>query len=398
MRNRILHLADLHLGAAADSNLPESLAQKLRECRDGFPDRLAEHLARPDCPIGLVLVVGDLLDRHDPPEELETRIRRAFAAFAQTVPVITVPGNHDELSYRDCPYRRGDWPGVVVRNATPEVVWHGPIGTDGYLVVVAAAYEAGKARPGTELRFPPVEELRASRAFPDHARFLAAVHGTVTDYFSERVVEGERCFRVSHRQVAEAGYDYLALGHIHRPRSWRAGNCHAVYPGPIVGPLASDPGSGTWVCVQVTAPSLIPETSPPPPTVIPTRWNVIGEDLAPEEDVPAVLQRITRRITAAGDSPTVVRLQGRTLHSELCSELRRRLADAGLFAVITADALEAMPAVDPDQLAREESLTGCFVRQWRAWVEAEKPAEALAKAALLEGLHALGWNEGGEVS
>ena len=395
MRNRILHLADLHLGAAADSDLPERSAEKLRDCRDRLLDRLADYVTQPESPIGLVLIVGDLFDRHDPPQDLETRVRQALAASARTVPVITVPGNHDELSYRDCPYRRGDWPGVLVRNSSPEVVWHGPIGPEGYLVIVSAAYEAGKARPGTELRFPPVRELRASGAFPDHARFLAAVHGTVTDYFSGRVVEGERCFRVSHRQVAEAGYDYLALGHIHRPCSWQAGTCHAVYPGPVVGPIASDPGTGTWVSVRVAGPSLIAETSAAPSAVVPTRWNVVEEQVAPEESVQSVLERITPRITAGGDDPTVLRLQGRTSHSELCSELRRRLADAGLSAVIRGDELEALPEADAEQLAREESLTGCFVRKWRAWREAEKPEESLAAAVLWEGLHALGWSEGG---
>lgn len=374
--------------------MPGTLAQKLRDCRDGLLDRLADYLAQPDCPIGLVLIVGDLFNRHDPPPELETRVRRAIAASARSVPVITVPGNHDELSYRDCPYRRGDWPGVLVRNTSPEVVWHGPIEPDGYLVVVSAAYEAGKARPGTELRFPPVSELRSRHAIPDHARFLAAVHGTVTDYFSERVVEGERCFRVSHRQVAEAGYDYLALGHIHRPRRWRIGSCEAVYPGPVVGAIASDPGTGTWVCVRVAVSSLIVETSPAPPAVVPTRWNVVEDHVTPEEAVSSVLERITRRVTSGADQPTVVRLQGRTSFSELDGELRRRLADAGLFAVIKADAVEALPELDAEQLAREESLTGCFVRKWRAWGEAEKPDESLASAALLEGLHALGWKEG----
>lgn len=395
MRNRILHLADLHLGAAADSDLPESSAQKLRDCRDGILDRLADYLAQPDCPVGLVIIVGDLFDRHDPPQELETRVRRAIAVAARSVPVITVPGNHDELSYRDCPYRRGDWPGVLVRNTSPEVVWHGPIEPDGYLVIVSAAYEAGKARPGTELRFPPVHELRASHAIPDHARFLAAVHGTVTDYFSERVIEGERCFRVSHRQVAEAGYDYLALGHIHRPHRWRIGSCDAVYPGPVVGPIASDPGTGTWASVRVAVSSLIVETSPAPPAVIPTHWNVVEDQVAAEEAVSSVLERIMRRVAAEPQHPAVVRLHGRTSFSELHDELRRRLADAGLSAVIQADALEAVPEADVDQLAREESLTGCFVRKWRAWVEAEKPAESLASAALWEGLHALGWKQGG---
>lgn len=396
MRNRILHLADLHLGAAVDGDLPDHAAQKLRDCRDGFLDRLADYLAQPDCPIGLVLIVGDLFDRHDPPEELETRIRRVVAASARSVPVITVPGNHDELSYRDCPYRRGDWPGVLVRNPLPEVVWHGPIEPDGYLVVVSAAYEAGKTRPGTELRFPTVRELRASHAFPEHARFVAAAHATVTDYFGGRVVEGERCFRVSHRHVADAGYDYLALGHIHRSRSWRAGSCQAVYPGPVVGPTASDPGTGTWVSVRVTPTSLIAEASPAPPMVVPTRWNVVEEHIAPEEPVPSILERIARRVTGGGDHPTIVRLQGRTSHSDLCGELRRGLADAGLSAVIREDDLEVLPEADADQLAREESLTGCFVRKWRAWVEAAKPDQSLAWAALLEGLQALGWKEGGD--
>ncbi len=395
MRERILHLADLHIGATVDARLPEPAAGILRDCRDAILSRLATFLARSDSTIGLVLIAGDLFDRHDPIPELENQVRRAIASAAAMVPVITVPGNHDELSYPECLYRRGDWPGVLVRNVEPDVVWHGPFGQDGYLVVVSAAYEAGRTRSGTELRFPPVTELQSKYGIPDGACYLAAVHATVTDYFSDRVVEGERCFRVSHRQVAEAGYHYLALGHVHSSRSWRHGLCEAVYPGPVVGPRAGDPGRGAWECLRVGVSSLIRETQSAPDAVIPTRWQVVEEEIDPDESAASVVERIRRGMVGGVERPTVVRLRGRTVHPNLCEALTRRLADAGFAAIVSADELESLPAVDPSQLAREESLTGYFVREWQAWVEAEKPDRTLATMALMEGLSALGWKEGG---
>ncbi|RMF99551.1 MAG: hypothetical protein D6741_08275 [Planctomycetota bacterium] len=79
MRDRILHLADLHLGAnpAASfcADFPDA-ATRFRENRDSVLERIADWVEDEASRVGLVLVAGDLFHRHDPPADLVDRVRR----------------------------------------------------------------------------------------------------------------------------------------------------------------------------------------------------------------------------------------------------------------------------------------------------------------------------------
>ncbi|MGB4726025.1 MAG: metallophosphoesterase, partial [Thermogutta sp.] len=128
MRDTILHLADLHLDASPEARLDDAVRAWLLGARRRILNALASWIARDESRIGLVLIAGDLFDRHDPPQEVVSEARTALAEIARLVPVVTVPGNHDEYSYAQCVYRRGDWPGVLVTSPEPQLVWKGQLG------------------------------------------------------------------------------------------------------------------------------------------------------------------------------------------------------------------------------------------------------------------------------
>ncbi|MFN2323429.1 MAG: exonuclease SbcCD subunit D, partial [Trueperaceae bacterium] len=142
---RLLHLADLHLGWSP-RGLSEDRARLRRERRDGLL-RQAVDVALSEA-VDAVLIAGDLFERHRPdPATLAAALAELRRLTDAGIALVTVPGNHDELSYANSVYRTeaDRWPGVLVTRPT-----FGPVATlrlDGHDVHVAALAYVGGVTP-----------------------------------------------------------------------------------------------------------------------------------------------------------------------------------------------------------------------------------------------------------
>jgi len=377
MRDWILHLADLHLGAPVSARLQSlnpSLHEAFQRSRGGLLGRLAAWIADPLNRVGLVLIAGDLFHSYRPDESLAADVRTALAQIAAVVPVITVPGNHDEYSYADCVYRQGRWPGILVTGTEPAEVWRSEWPEAGSLSVWSAAYVAGSVPPGSQLKFPPVSSPG-----------VAMAHATLSDHFPGLA---DRCFRLGHDQVAAAGYRYLAVGHIHTPRRWTLGRCEAVYPGPPVGPSPSDPGSAALTAVELRAGAAqlhrIEDAS-----LLGHRWVCRRVRVEPGEKPQQVAQRC---LTALPDDPrqiAVLLLEGSVESEDVAAQLQQLLLEEGRTAVLDSAEVTLAPPPDLETLLREQTLAGEFARAWRDWQQQAGPEANYATRVLYEGLEAL---------
>lgn len=392
MRDCILHLADLHLGATVEPRLDDDQRSRLERVRNGVLDRLAEWITADNSPVGLVLIAGDLFDRHDPPPELVGQVRVALSQIARTVPVITLPGNHDELSYAHCVYRQGDWPGTLVTTAGPSVVWRGELASGRACTVVSAAYQAGKVPPGQKVALPSRRDVLGSDG--EDGVLIGVLHGTLSDRFPPDFAKNERCFCLSHQDAAKSGYNYLALGHFHRRQQWNAGGSLAHYPGPPLGPRVSDPGCGAFSLVHFEAPAARIEAIDARP-ILGCRWQITDLQTTADQTVQEIAERIAASLPGDSDSGVlpVVCLEGTTHQANLPEAVQQCLSESGRKClVVGADLQEVIPP-EVDRLAQEESLVGYFVRCWKAWSQAENPPPEKTTAVLYEGLFALGWGE-----
>ena len=184
---KLIHTADLHLGAQNTAKLPLHLAERRRE---ELLDTFAAIAALAEREGAAVLIAGDLFDT-TPPQE------RALSAFLDTVRhyagvrFFCLPGNHDG----------GRFPKV----ALPEnlTVFLGEI--DCFSVGDTDIY--GISPEGDF----PYDQLR-----PDPARHnIVVAHGTVR----EGGAPAEGAIVLS--RLAGRGIDYLALGHFHSMRIGR---------------------------------------------------------------------------------------------------------------------------------------------------------------------------------
>ena len=211
---RFLHLADLHIGFRV-TRFDEGTAGKLREARFQALDNAIQVAEKRDA--DFILIAGDLFDDNGVSTADATR---AFSMLEhRPMPVYVLPGNHD-------PYCAGS-----VWQRDP---WAGSGGTSIQLLVRPEPTEVGES---TVLLPCPVTTNRSSHdptdwVTPapgrDRIRIIAA-HGTVMDR--------EPLPPDDHPIPADApdarAVDYIALGHWHSPRTFRArdGAARMAYAG-----------------------------------------------------------------------------------------------------------------------------------------------------------------------
>ena len=200
---RILHAADLHMDSAFESLVSRKAAQRRAEQRS-LLTRLAA-LVRTEG-VDLVLLSGDLFDSDSAYFETLDAMERFLAEL--TVPVIIAPGNHDYYSAVS-PYAR-------LKYAENVHIFK-----------------------GTEMEctdFPALSARVCGGAFTD-----AAVGPVLSSFRCERE-EGVWQLLCAHAEVgfapvneqalAQSGFDYAALGHIHKPSGLRrSGNTWYSWPG-----------------------------------------------------------------------------------------------------------------------------------------------------------------------
>ena len=200
---KIIHTADIHLG---DDLQPEIAARAFL----GVLNRVVAEAA------DLLVIAGDLFDSN--------RAARANLDFALehlsrlSVPVVLLPGNHDPFDEQSV-YREVD-----LKERCPSI--HLISATDGELLRFPRLSLTVWGRPVVE-HSPQFEPLGSIPPRSSGDWHIAVAHGF-------HVATGEESFRSSpipDEAIAQAGWDYLALGHVHPYRDVSRGDVVACYSG-----------------------------------------------------------------------------------------------------------------------------------------------------------------------
>lgn len=202
---KILHSADWHLDSAFVGRDPQAVARLRRE-QLRLPGKIAELCRENKC--DLMLLSGDLFEGAWTRDSLDA-VRSALQEAA--VPVFISPGNHDFCA-PDSPWLTESWPENVhiFKNPTVESV----------------------AVPQLDCRV-----YGAGFASMDCGALLDGFHAEGSEAYRIGVFHGDAVQKkspynpISQAQVAASGLDYLALGHIHKTGSFRAGETLCAWPG-----------------------------------------------------------------------------------------------------------------------------------------------------------------------
>lgn len=329
---RFLHAADLHLDSAFAALPAEKARQRRRESRE-LLTRLVT-LAREEA-VDAVLLAGDLFDGvHVYPEtiaQLQDALRR------MTCPVFIAPGNHDPYG-RTSPYARESWPDHVHIFTAEQVT---AVQQTGFTVHGAAFTDHHRVS----------EPLASYRAPQDGTIHLLCLHGAVEE-------PGSEYGNITRAQIAQSGFTYLALGHIHQySGAQQCGGSVWAYSGCTEGRGFDECGEKGAVIADIV-PGRVNLTFVP---LARRCYRICREDVT-GRSAAEVLERLTCyaedicRVILTGESDSV--------------DLRALSADyaARFYALQLRD--ETRPTQDLWQRVGEDSLRGLFLQKLRAQYEA----------------------------
>lgn len=210
---RILHLADLHLDSPFSLRSPREAERRRTELRSDLSSIMMYIRAQK---VDVCLIAGDLFDSESVTGETRALLEREFSSCPSCRFFIS-PGNHDPLT-AGSPYTVMHLPeNVHVFSPQKSRVCLDDLGADVY----GFAFD-GKNDRGNPLKgYPPLDKTRIN---------LLCCHGDLDGGAESPYGAFTRA------DIASSGFDYVALGHIHKGTGLQCENgVYWAYPGCVEG-------------------------------------------------------------------------------------------------------------------------------------------------------------------
>lgn len=271
---KLLHSADWHLDAPM-TGFSDAQREFLRQELRRIPEKVVRLARREGC--DAMLLAGDIFDGVPSRDTLEL-VKKALAE--SDMPVLIAPGNHDFCT-SDSPWCSEPWPeNVFIFTGGMESV---PI-PDLDLRIYGAGYRS--------MDCPPL--LEGFQAQGQETYQIALLHGDPTQKNSPYCP-------ITATQVRESGLDYLALGHIHKAGTFRAGKTLSAWPGCPMGRGWDETGDKGVCIVTLGDPVQVQAVALDTPRFFDLTVEVDGDARAALDGVlPAVQSRDFYRVTLKG--------------------------------------------------------------------------------------------------
>lgn len=352
---RIIHTADVHLGARHDDLGEQASAQRERQFA-AFVATIDQAIAEK---VDLVLIAGDLFDSNVQPrrsvERVAAQLKRLVAAKIRTV---ILPGTHDAYD-RSSIYRAYDLKSLA--GSAPDDDWVTVLTPERRAIHIAACDVVVHGPVFSTKRAPhsPMQDIDVASQKAKATWQVGMVHGAVaipgkTD--RDDVV-------ITSEEIGASGLDYLALGHWHSAQQARASGVTYAYAG-APEPVAVDQDrAGRVLHVQLEETAAGRTVTVTDRQVGRTRFEKLDLDAAGITTQPALIESLARKGNA--DLVLDVRIVGvrpdeLDLHPD---EIEAALAPA--FLKVRVRDL-SLPALTEGTLPSPDTIAGAFIRDLEA--------------------------------
>lgn len=367
---RLIHTADVHLGARHDDLGEQAAAQRERQFA-AFKAAVDLALAEK---VDLFLIAGDLFDSNAQPrrsvERVAAELKRLSAARIRTV---IIPGTHDVYDKASI-YRAYDLPALAGNGPADDLVTvldpdHPSVHLATCDVVVFGPVFATKRAP-----YSPLRDLDASRDQTAATWRIGMVHGAIaipgkTD--RDEVV-------ITTEEIAATHLDYLALGHWHSAQTGHAGTVTYAYSGAPEAVALDQDRAGKALLVELEERNGARTVTLEERQVGRTRFEKREIDATTVASQPALIESLA----AAADPDLVldVRVVGvRPDELDLdLDEIEASLAPSFL-KVRVRDA--SLPALTGGPLPSPDTIAGAFIRDLEARIAELEAAGSTTEAA-----------------
>lgn len=365
---RFLHAADLHLDSrfAGLAHIPPAVRSYLRESTFAALGRLVRVAIQEN--VDFVVISGDVYDVSDASLQGQLRFHEALEELGQHgISVFLIHGNHDPLDGLrltvDLPKHVTVFGGVKPDHAT---AYRRSDGKE-IAIVSGISYPTAKVMENTAVTF--------SRKPGSSLFHIALLHGNI-----DGDLQHETYSPCSRRDLIERGFDYWALGHIHK-RNILHERPTIVYPGNIQGRSVKETGPKGCYVVDVNEANNVTLHFHELDLV---RWQVkeisidglsneaewiqsVEQGVEEIRDQHSELMSVVRfRLTGRGDVHRLLAEKGSV--DDLLSELQRRETlraernDYKGLVWTEGFAVESGLAIDHDRLMNEDSFLGEMLR------------------------------------
>ena len=351
---RLLHTADVHLGARHGDLGEQAAAQRERQFA-AFRATVDLALAEK---VDLFLIAGDLFDTNTQPRRSVERVAAELKRLADaTIRTVIIPGTHDVYDrssiYRayDLSALAGQAPGnglvTVLTPDSPEI---------DIPILEAIAY--GRMFP---TKRAPLSPLSGFHAAPTEQRTwrIGLIHGSLlilgkTDH-DDVVFNAE--------EVAASGLDYLALGHWHSFVEGKAGSTTYAYPGSPEAVAVDQAGSGNVLLVTLDGSGTTKTVTVEKRQVGRTRFAKLDIDAATVASQPALIE--TLRANADPNLVLDARLTGvRPDELDIEAEEVETALAPGFLKIRFRD--RSVAALSGDARPPGDTILGAFIRDTEA--------------------------------
>lgn len=346
---KVMHLADVHLGAAPDSGRPWSEERK-KEIWETF-ERAVAFAGKEKA--DLLLIAGDLFHRQPLLRELK-EVNYQFSTIPETK-VVIIAGNHDYIKsnsyYRTFVFSENV---TFFREEKCQSVWFRDLNTEIYGI----SYNHREIREDLSSCLKP--------AHPERINVLLTHGGD------------EKHQPINMKKLAAAGFDYTALGHIHIPRSEAEGRVN--YAGALEPVDCNDTGEHGFYIGEITKKQVKMKFHP---FALRTYYHLHYE--ADKQTTDGQLKDDIRKKTEELGPDNLYRiwLEGRR-HPDMEFDTERLMKLPNIVDVMD----DTKPAYDMDKLLKSSgsNMIGRYIKRFQNAKEGsvEKQALYLGLQALLE--------------
>jgi len=378
---RLLHTADVHLGARHADLGEQAAAQRERQ--------FAAFKAAVDLAIAervdIVLIAGDLFDSNTQPrrsvERVAAELKRLVAAKIRTV---VIPGTHDVYD-RASLYRVHDLAAMAGSTVDDDLV---TVLTPDRPSVHLAACDVVVHGPVFATKRAPYSPLRDLKVTPGEVATwnVGMVHGSLA--IPDRTDRDEVV--VTRAEIEATGLDYLALGHWHSAQQGKAGSTTYAYSGAPEPVAVTQDGAGKVLLIALDEVAGVRSVTIEERTVGRTRFEKLDIDASTLADQPELVKLLAAR--ADPDLVLDIRLTGvRPDELDVSTDEVEDQLKGNFLKVRVRDA--SVPALTKGNLPSPDTIPGAFIRDVEgriAELEAEGSEPAIAEATELRDVLRLG--------
>jgi DNA repair exonuclease SbcCD nuclease subunit len=372
---RIIHTADVHLGARHDDLGEQAAAQRERQFA-AFKAAIDLALAEK---VDLFLIAGDLFDSNVQPRRSVERVAAELKRLAEgRIRTVIIPGTHDVFD-RASIYRAYDLPALAGTSPGDGMVT--VLDPDHPSVHLAAldTMVHGRVFPTKRAPHSPLadvaEDVAAAAAEPAPATWhVGLVHGSIA---IPGKTDGDEVV-ITTAEIGASGLDYLALGHWHSAQSSKAGGVAYAYSGAPEAVALDQDRAGKVLLVSLDEQAGQRSITIVEKQVGKTTFSKLEIDAATVASQPALIDSLTARADA--DLVLDARLVGvrrDDLDLDL-DEIEIALAPSFL-KVRVRDA--SVPALTEGPLPSPDTIAGAFIRDLEAHIAELEAAGSTAEAA-----------------